>query len=64
MSAYGGAAAAGRSMTGKKHVHRSDDDNIMIKPEQGTSRAYTLGWIASGLIWRNACARERALDDR
>lgn len=29
--------------TGKKHVHRADDnDNIIIKSHQGTSRAYTL----------------------
>jgi hypothetical protein len=29
-------------ITGKKHVHRSDTDNISIKPKHGTSRAYTL----------------------
>jgi hypothetical protein len=31
-----------QAMTGKKHVHRSDGDNITIKPKRGTSRAYTL----------------------
>jgi hypothetical protein len=30
------------AIIGKKHVHRPDTDNISIKPEHGTSKAYTL----------------------
>jgi hypothetical protein len=31
-----------RATVGKKHVHKADGDNITMKPERGTSRAYTL----------------------
>jgi hypothetical protein len=31
-----------KAMTGKKHVHKADADNISIKPSHGNSRAYTL----------------------
>lgn len=35
-------AAWREEMTNKPHVHLGDNDNISIRPEQGTSKSYTL----------------------
>jgi hypothetical protein len=45
---------------GEKHVHRTDDDNIIIKPTLGTSRSYTLSRLKREAFKNSGTKKNRA----
>jgi|SoiMethySBSTD1v2_1073268.scaffolds.fasta_scaffold1057685_1 hypothetical protein len=51
-----------RATTGAKHVHAGDTDNISIRPEHGTGKAYTLDRLEreAPALFAAVCAGEQA----